>query len=169
MAKNGSKMLACGIVAAILVCSSVLSRPVVAQEEGNSPLAAVAGLAADHVSISVEDLDRLSEWYEGVLGFKLALQSDANPDFRVRQLKIPGYRIDLIKFKGSVRPVAASPRYAAQGFVHIAFNVADLAAALRQLQAWKTDVAEEKDAKGLLNHLLVHDPEGNEMEIFTRK
>lgn len=172
MAKNGSKMLAYGVVGAILVCSSVLSRPVVAQE-GNSPLAAVAGpvagLAADHVSISVEDLDRLSEWYEGVLGFKLAMQSDANPDFRVRQLKIPGYRIDLIKFKGSVRPVAAAPRYAAQGFVHIAFNVPDLAAALKQLLAWKTDVAEEKDAKGLLNHLLVHDPEGNEMEIFTRK
>ena len=168
MAKNGSKMLACGIVAEVLVCSFVLLQPVVAQE-GNSQSTTVAGLAADHVSISVEDLDRMSEWYEGILGFKLAMHSDANPDFRVRQLTIPGYRIDLIKFKGSVRPVAASPRYAAQGFVHIAFNVPDLAATLKQLQAWKTDVAEEKDAKGLLNHLLLHDPEGNEMEIFPRK
>jgi catechol-2,3-dioxygenase len=165
---NGSKMLADGIVAAILVCSFVLPQRVVAQE-GNSQLAAVAGLAADHVSISVEDLDRLSEWYEDVLGFKLAMQSDTNPDFRVRQLRIPGYRIDLIKFKGSVRPVASSPRYAAQGFVHIAFNVPDLTATLKQLQAWKTDVAEQKDVKGLLNHLLLHDPEGNEMEIFPRK
>jgi catechol 2,3-dioxygenase-like lactoylglutathione lyase family enzyme len=168
MAKNGLKSLACGVFASILLSSFVLSEAVVAQE-GNSHLAAVDGLAADHVSISVEDLDRLTEWYEGVLGFKLAMQSDANPDFRVRQLRIPGYRIDLIKFKGSVRPAAASPRYAAQGFVHIAFNVPDLAATLRQLQAWRADVAEEKDAKGLLNHLLLHDPEGNEMEIFPRK
>lgn len=168
MAKDDLNMPVCGLVVAILVCWVALGQPGAAQA-GSAQPAAVAGLAADHVSISVENLERLSEWYQSVLGFKLAMQSEANPDFRVRQLTIPGYRIDLIKFKGSKRPEAASPRYADQGFVHIAFNVPDLSDTLKQLQAWKADVAEEKDAKGLLHHLLVHDPEGNEMEIFSRK
>jgi catechol 2,3-dioxygenase-like lactoylglutathione lyase family enzyme len=168
MAKNSSGILAGAFAAAILLCGIVPSQPSAAQD-GNSQPAAVAGLAVDHISISVKDLEHEAKWYQNVLGFKLALKSDTNPDFRVRQLRIPGYRIDLIKFKGSVRPAEASPRYAQQGFVHMAFNVPDLAATLKQLQAWKADVGEEKDAKGMLNHLLVHDPEGNEMEVFPRK
>jgi catechol 2,3-dioxygenase-like lactoylglutathione lyase family enzyme len=168
MVKNLSRMFAGQLIAASLLCGMALSQSGAAQA-GNSQPAAVAGLAVDHISIYVENLELEAKWYQDVLGFNLALQSDTNPDFRVRQLKIPGYRIDLIKFKGSVRPAAASPRYAQQGFIHMAFNVPDLAATLKQLQAWKADVGEEKDAKGLLNHLLVHDPEGNEMEVFPRK
>ena len=168
MAENPLRMLAGRVVPAILFCCLAQNPSAVAQAGPSQPVA-VAGLAVDHITISVDNLDRESEWYQSVLGFKLAFRSDANPDFLVRQLTVPGYRIDLIKSRGSVRPADASPRYARQGFVHMAFNVPDLAATLKLLQAWNTDVAEAKDAKGLLSHLLVHDPEGNEMEVFPRK
>jgi hypothetical protein len=41
---------------------------------------------------------------------------------------------------------------------------------LKELQALNTDVtADNKDAKGVPTRLVVHDPEGNEIELFSRE
>jgi len=131
---------------------------------------ALTGLVPEHVTISVENPNRESEWYVRVLGFTVAPHSDTDPDFLNWHLSIPGYRIDLIKYKGSARPAPANPLYLKQGWIHIAFSVPDMAAAWKGLQALNTDVAaNNKDAKGIPTRLVVHDPEGNEVEIFTRK
>lgn len=169
MAKKLSKMLALQFVAGILFCWVALSHPCVAQP-GNTEAAPLTGLAPQHVTISVENLDRVSEWYVRVLGFKAAPRSDSNPDFLNQHLTIPGYRIDLIKYKGSARPAPVNSLYLRQGWIHIAFSVPDLPAALKELQALNTDVtADNKDAKGVPTRLVVHDPEGNEIELFSRE
>jgi catechol-2,3-dioxygenase len=87
---------------------------------------------------------------------------------QMAQVTIPGYRIDLMQFPGSQRPKDASPRYAAQGWVHIAFTVPDLEKALSFLQAAGTDVKGNRGGNNALMNLLLHDPEGNEIEIFSR-
>jgi predicted enzyme related to lactoylglutathione lyase len=45
-----------------------------------------------------------------------------------------------------------------------------MAAAWKELQALNADVtAPNKDANGVPTRLVVHDPEGNEIELFARK
>jgi catechol 2,3-dioxygenase-like lactoylglutathione lyase family enzyme len=166
VAEKVSQMLAVQFVA-ILLCWMALSQPSAAQSTQAAPL---TGLAPHHVTISVENLDRVSDWYVKVLGFKPEPRSGKDPDFMVQRESIPGYRIDLIQFKGSARPAPANPIYLRQGWIHIAFSVPDLPTALKELQALNTDVrADNKDAKGVPTRLVVHDPESNEIELFSRE
>jgi catechol-2,3-dioxygenase len=161
------RMLASPWVAGILLCAGSLTQAGQAQ---SAPAAGLSGLAADHVTLSVANMGRESEWYERVLGFKVARSFDDNPENLVRQLRIPGYGIDLVQYKGSKRPAPSDPKFLQQGWVHIAFNVADLPSALVDLQAAKADVwIGSKDATGVPTRLNLHDPEGNEIELFKRK
>jgi catechol 2,3-dioxygenase-like lactoylglutathione lyase family enzyme len=163
-----SKMLTVQFIAGMLFCGVALSQPGMAQASDVQP-EPLTGLAPDHATISVENLDRVAEWYERVLGFKVANRFDTNPDFVLEQLSIPGYRIDLAKYKGSVRPAPANPIYLQQGWVHVVFNVQDLSAALKVLQALDVNLTADKDPKGVPTRLVMHDPEGNEVEVVTRK
>jgi catechol 2,3-dioxygenase-like lactoylglutathione lyase family enzyme len=148
----------------VVLCGVALSQPGRARAE--NPL---TGLAPDHATISVENLDRTAEWYQRVLGFKVARRFDTNPDFLLEQLSIPGYRIDLVKYKGSVRPTSVNPLYLQQGWVHVVFNVQDLPAAFKELQALNINAAADKDTNGVPTRLVMHDPEGNEIELVKRK
>jgi hypothetical protein len=78
---------------------------------------------------------------------------------------IPGFRIDLIQYKGSSRLQTPNPRYLRQGFIHIVFQVPDLQAAYKGLQEMKQDVEQETQPKNELWGLRLHDPEGNEIEL----
>ena len=163
-----SKLLTVGFVAGVVLCGVALSQLSQAQAENPQP-APLTGLAPDHATISVENLDRTAEWYQRVLGFKVARRFDTNPDLLLEQLSIPGYRIDLVKYKGSVRPASVNPLYLQQGWVHVVFNVQDLPAAFKGLQALNVNVAADKDANGVPTRLVMHDPEGNEIEVVNRK
>ena len=153
------------LVAGIVFWWVALPQPGAAHAADAAP-AALTGLVPHHATISVEDLDRVSQWYVRVLGFKITQRFDSNPDFLLRQLSIPGYRIDMVQYKGSSRPAAVNPRYLQQGWIHIAFSVPDLPAAFKELQALNTDVTADKDAQGVPTRVIVHDPEGNEIEFF---
>ncbi len=125
----------------------------------------VTGLAPDHATLSVANIEREAEWYERVLGFKPFSKSEANPDFRNWHLVIPGYRIDLVQFKGSKRPPPLESPYLQQGWTHVVFHVEDVSLALRQLQALNVDVVVARDRDGVPIQLRIRDPEGNEVEI----
>ena len=125
----------------------------------------VSGLVPDHATASVENMEREAAWYERVLGFKVFSKSDSNPDFRNWHLVIPGYRIDLVQWKGSHREPTGSSVYLKQGWTHVVFHVADVAAAVKQLEALHEPHEVNKDPKGVPIQILIHDPEGNEIEI----
>jgi catechol 2,3-dioxygenase-like lactoylglutathione lyase family enzyme len=126
----------------------------------------VTGLVPDHATLSVESIEREAEWYERVLGFKVFSKSDSNPDFRNWHLVIPGYRIDLVKWKGSHRPPAeAGSVYLQQGWTHVVFHVPEVAVALKALQALHVETEVNRDPKGVPIQILIRDPEGNQIEI----
>jgi catechol 2,3-dioxygenase-like lactoylglutathione lyase family enzyme len=144
----------------------------------------VTGLVPDHAGLSVADVRREAEWYERVLGFKvlnkynehvLATQAAVNPEFINWHLAIPGYRIDLVQYRGSKRPPPVDPVYLQQGWVHVVFHVDDVALALKQLQALdvKVDVTylcgEAHQSTpcegGKPIQIYLYDPEGNQLEI----
>jgi len=87
----------------VVLCGVALSQLSQAQA-GNPQPAPLTGLVPDHATISVENLDRIAEWYERVLGFKVAQRFDINPNFLLEQLSIPGYRIDLVSGRGGLHP-----------------------------------------------------------------
>jgi len=125
----------------------------------------VSGLVPDHATLSVENLDLEQQWYTRVLGFKILRKMDSNPNMINEQLAIPGYRIDLIKVKGSVRPPAGSTIYYNQGWVHVVFHVDDVAKALAQLQALNVKPVSVGKEKDVPIQILLRDPENNEVEI----
>jgi catechol 2,3-dioxygenase-like lactoylglutathione lyase family enzyme len=125
----------------------------------------VSGLVPDHATLSVENLDLEQQWYTRVLGFKILRKMDTNPYMINEQLAIPGYRIDLIKVKGSVRPPAGSTIYYNQGWVHVVFHVEDVSKALAQVQALNVKPVSVGKEKDVPIQILLHDPEGNEVEI----
>ena len=150
--------------------------------KSGAQMAPVAGpsvldhMQPDHATISVENLDGERDWYARVFGFKF-LRHMTNPTSEVTMMVIPGYRIDLLKQKGSSRPPVTQPQALRQGFLHIVFNVPpqEVEEALKVLKARGTDVkpstlsvqanSEHGSAIWLLQ---LHDPEGNEIEIVAR-
>jgi catechol 2,3-dioxygenase-like lactoylglutathione lyase family enzyme len=125
----------------------------------------VTGLVPDHATLSVANIEREAEWYGRVLGFKPLSKSDIDPGFLNWHLVIPGYRIDLVQYKGSKRPPPVDPPYLQQGWLHVVFHVEDVSAALKSLQALHVDTDVTKDKSGTPIQLRIHDPEGNEVEI----
>ena len=140
---------------ALLVCA-----PLRAQSSPVNPLK----LAPHHATASVADLDRESAWYQQVLGFQELARLQDGPDFAMRQLGIPGYRIDLVWRRGSVRPAVASGT-AGQGWLHVVFRTPDIDAALQRLTALGADVQVSRNEQHAVTRLTFHDPEGNELEI----
>jgi catechol 2,3-dioxygenase-like lactoylglutathione lyase family enzyme len=146
-----------------LLTSSVLLSPSSPAAEVQAP--PVTGLVPDHATLSVANIESEAAWYQRVLGFKLLPHNDTNPDFLNWHLVIPGYRIDLLKIKGSVPRNPVRPVYQQQGWVHVVFHVQDVSVALKTLQALQVELDIGRDDKSVPIQLLLHDPEGNEVEI----
>ena len=129
----------------------------------------ISGMTPIHITLSVASIDVERHWYEKVFGFKVSRTVNENPNQTLVRVVIPGFGIDLIQAKGSARSMPRTPSNQQQGYVHMAFTVADVNAALAALKAINADVTPgQPDAKGAIDMLLVRDPEGNELEIFDR-
>lgn len=160
---NRLKRLFCLQLAAPILFTAVALSQAPSGDRAQAP--PVTGLVPDHATLSVESIEREAEWYQRVLGFKVLSKFESDPGFRSWHLVIPGYRIDLIKYKGSTRPPAVNPIYLQQGWIHVVFHVEDVAAAWKTLQALHVEAKVNKDDKGNPIQLLLDDPEGNQVEI----
>jgi catechol-2,3-dioxygenase len=120
-------------------------------------------LTPHHATISVANLDKESQWYASVLGFEKSNSFDS-PDTRRCWMVIPGYRIDLIQQKGSSKRDTRIGSLK-QGWLHVVFQTPMIAEALKRLESAGTDVQAFTSDDGHLQRLIVHDPEGNEVEL----
>lgn len=168
MAKNFRRIAGSHFVCSALFCGLVLSQQATAAAQ-ETQVPPVTGLVPDHATLSVENLDLEAAWYERVLGFKVFRKMDSDPGFINQQMAIPGYRIDLIQYKGSKRPAPVDPLYLQQGWIHVVFHVDDISATWKQLQALHVEPKVGKDDKGNLIQLRLRDPENNEIEIVTNR
>jgi catechol 2,3-dioxygenase-like lactoylglutathione lyase family enzyme len=145
----------------LLSVSAILPRVSLgAEAEANNPLQ----LSPHHVTALVANLDAESRWYQRVLGFQEVKRVADGSDFAMRQLTVPGCRIDLVWRRASTKraPDGAS---AAQGWLHVVFQTPDINAAFKRLTALGTDVKADRNANNIVEHLTFHDPEGNEIGI----
>ena len=121
-------------------------------------------LSPHHVTALVADLDMESQWYQKVLGFQEVKRFANGSDFAMRQLTVPGCRIDLVWRRGSTKraPNGSGP---VQGWLHVVFQTPDINAAFKRLKALGTDVTQDENADHIVDHLTLHDPEDNEIGI----
>jgi catechol 2,3-dioxygenase-like lactoylglutathione lyase family enzyme len=122
-------------------------------------------LEPDHVTASVADLDKEEAWYIRVFGFREVVRHKRGPDFEVAHLSLNVYHIDLAWQKGSVRQ--KETRYFRQGWQHVVFTTPILESAYDRLVRMGTDATADRNAKGDIWRIYVHDPEGNEIEIVA--
>ncbi len=80
---------------------------------------------------------------------------------------ISGYRIDLVWQKGSSRPHGTTGSFQ-QGWLHVVFKTPALDEDYKRLTEAKANVVADKDSQSKITRLLLHDPEGNEIEIFPK-
>jgi catechol 2,3-dioxygenase-like lactoylglutathione lyase family enzyme len=137
---------------------------------GQAPAAAVPagpvmGLKIDHVTFSVADVDAEAAWLTKVFGFTVG-HAGTTPTQVYKDMMLPGFRIDLLQFKGSSRPPVKTPTPLQQGFVHLVFLVPDLKVAQAQIQAMGIEIVPQKDSTLGQVGFHFHDPEGNEFELF---
>jgi catechol 2,3-dioxygenase-like lactoylglutathione lyase family enzyme len=133
-------------------------KPLFAQKEGVNPF----HLAPHHATISVADIDKESSWCQSVLGFKETSRTQRGPGRLVSHLTIPGYRLDLLLQEGSVGHPRHGPYGLDRGWLNIVLQTPDINGFYKHLQALGIEVKVDKDAKGGIEHLTFHDPEGNE-------
>jgi catechol 2,3-dioxygenase-like lactoylglutathione lyase family enzyme len=170
------RVISIHLILGVLLCTVALAQEPRADQAQPGP---VTGLVPDHAGASVANIRREAAWYERVLGFKI-IDKFGNPNFMVWHMLLsgyaPGYRIDLVQYKGSKRPPPVKTIFLRQGWIHVVFHVQDVAKALKQLQALHVKVTvtylcahNVHSAKpcegGAPIQLLFFDPEHNQLEI----
>jgi catechol 2,3-dioxygenase-like lactoylglutathione lyase family enzyme len=123
------------------------------------------GLRVHHITATVVQMRRAIDWYQSVLGFKLAEQGEhGTAQFAV--LRIPGFEIALLKtpeVDGSPPATFKAPRW-----IHIVFSVSDpnqLFHALKSRGA--KPYVRGPEPTGSVKSFLIQDSEGNEIEIVA--
>jgi methylmalonyl-CoA/ethylmalonyl-CoA epimerase len=139
------------------VCASAAAQP------APDPLQ----LKPHHATAAVADIDRAVRWYQDVLGFKVVNRGDRPNGTRFADLEIPGFGIGLVQSPGASSP---STNAARSGWVHIVFSVPEPARAYALLKARGADVSTRGNTPPAdVTTFLVHDSEGNEIEIVAER
>jgi catechol 2,3-dioxygenase-like lactoylglutathione lyase family enzyme len=151
------------VATAVFCADSPVSTPITGTPaEGNA-----LGLFVDHVTIGVADLDKEADWYERVLGVK-ANPVAHRPEYDLRQIFIPGFRIDLMLKKGSTRASSEPMDNDKQGLIRVGFASHDTEAAYKRLMAQGVKPQASRNQQGEITSLHFNDPEGNGLEIAKR-
>jgi len=115
-----------------------------------------------HVVIKMRDLEKAKQFYQGVLGMKIAEEAPFGVFFRFND-----YHHDIAVFKTSED--ADLPKKDQVGLVHIAL-VADSVETVKEYydraKAAGVEIVGSSD-HGMTKSLYIKDPEGNEIEIYA--
>jgi len=134
--------------------------PAISLSDGHDPVLAMAPHRVGRVSLIVRDLDRVSEFYQSVLGLHVMEQES-------RRVRLGTGSSVLLELVHDPEARLRSPREA--GLFHTAF----LLPRRDELGAWLSHAAAEGvRLTGAADHLVsealyLNDPEGNGIEIYT--
>jgi len=124
-------------------------------------------LAFHHLSLSVTDLTRSTEWYQQVLGFDIADQIERD-GFRRTRLRAPnsGLTLSLTAHADQLGERFDEHR---PGMDHVAFQVAaaDVDALQLRLETQGVVHSQAKASAGGAVMITLRDPDNIQIEIFT--
>jgi catechol 2,3-dioxygenase-like lactoylglutathione lyase family enzyme len=128
-----------------------------------------SSLQLHHVTLSANNVELVSQWYADYLSFTITDRFTlTRPDGRqidVARIEIPGLRMNISKFPGSVSSDQSTEN---QGWRHIAFEVDDLDRTYQQLQSRGVQFITEPYTYDPPGYRVVffRDVEGNILELY---
>jgi|SRR5579863_857568 len=115
-------------------------------------------IAIDHLGIAVSSIDEALEFYEGVLGMKVAhRETVAHEKVNVAMLPTEDSRIELLEASTEDSAIARFIAKRGPGLHHIALRVDDLARAIENLKASGAKLVNEpRQGAGGHTYVFVH-------------
>ena len=103
-----------------------------------------------HLGVAVEDLDEAVTTYERIFGARLE-HRETVPDQGVEaaSLKVGDGRVELLASLGEETPVGKFLTERGPGMHHVAYEVADVGAALDELTAQGAELIDDRPRRGL--------------------
>jgi len=109
----------------------------------------------DHIGIAVSDLPAAERLYAGVLGGRVAAREDLPGEgVRVVFIAVGGALVELLTPEGGDGPLTRFLQSRGEGLHHLAFEVPDLAASLREAAAGGRRVVDEHPRRGARGRLI---------------
>jgi methylmalonyl-CoA/ethylmalonyl-CoA epimerase len=106
-----------------------------------------------HVAFAVEDLDAAVGMYQQLFGARIELRGRMEDQgVEAAYLRIGDGRIELVSALGEDTPVGRFLAKRGPGMHHVAFEVADVGAALRSLASAGAEVIDQEPRPGLGGH-----------------
>jgi catechol 2,3-dioxygenase-like lactoylglutathione lyase family enzyme len=158
-----------GLILSLAVTLSIVVHRVNAFAQHQLPPEPPLSFRLHHVTLSIKDVDRVSQWYVNTLGFK---QTDrftlTRPDggkIQVARVEIPGLQMNISQFEGSVSPDRTGER---QGWRHLALQVDSVDRCYQQLQAKGVEFLGKPFTYNPPGYRIAffRDPEGNILELY---
>ena len=140
----------------------------VAQDKGVS-----FEISHHHVGISVPDAEESAAWYQKMLGFEVVTRMNQGGGMTVVHIRRGNCYIELFQIDNA-KPLPEYRRdpsadLRVHGTVHFAFQVSDVAAAVRELKAKGAEIAmEPADTPGVA-FAFIRDNAGNCFELIQYK
>ena len=133
------------------------------------------GIAHHHVGISVPDAEASAAWYGRMLGFEVIarMKEDGAQKMNIVHIGRGNCYIELVEVEGA-KPLPdyrrdPSADFGVHGLKHMAFEVADVAAAVAELRAKGAEVAfGPVDTPGVA-FVFIRDNAGNPFELIQYK
>lgn len=108
----------------------------------------------DHIGIAVRNIDNVLRLYRDTLGFKPGLRKRVDHQkVEVQFLELPGTKLELLAPLSDDSPISKFLAQHGEGFHHITYSVADIHAALAELESrgiQAIDAAPHSGAEGKL-------------------
>jgi catechol 2,3-dioxygenase-like lactoylglutathione lyase family enzyme len=113
-----------GLFFSLVVLMVILVKQSDAPAKSQGLSSSVPTLQFHHVTLSVKNVDQVSQWYADLLGFTVRdhfiLTRPDGKSIRVARVEIPGLRMNISQFDGSIEPERTGER---QGLRHLALQV----------------------------------------------
>jgi methylmalonyl-CoA/ethylmalonyl-CoA epimerase len=111
--------------------------------------------AVHHVAFAVEDLDEAVETYRSLLGAEVELRGTLEDQgVEAVYLRLGTGRVELVSALAEDTSVGRFLAKRGPGMHHVGFQVDDVAAAARELQAGGANVIDPEPRRGLGGHLV---------------
>ncbi|MFM2289949.1 MAG: Glyoxalase/Bleomycin resistance protein/Dioxygenase superfamily [Pseudomonadota bacterium] len=126
------------------------------------------GLKVHHITARVHDIVRATAWYRDVLGLQPGEHGERlGGAMKFATMLMPGFAVSLVQLDQPATEVAPGEALLPT-WLHIVFSVPDPDALYRALQARGEKLAMHgPPPTGPIRSFLVHDSEGNEIEIVA--
>jgi len=132
-------------------------------------------IAPHHVGLSVPNAEESAAWYKKMLGFEVVMRMTENAanKMKIVHIKRGSCYLELFEVEGA-RPLPEYRRdpsadFREHGIKHMAFQVADVVAAVKELKAKGADVAMEPVITPGVVFAFIRDNAGNPFELIQFK